>query len=559
MLLAPALALTLVGCAVNPQNGQPEFAPAVKAKFDNLFANSDPCSNTDRNIGIAIGAGAGLLAAHYLGKQGGALVAGAAVGSLVGGLIGNSMDKRRCALYHIAQQYQLRLISAPVTANKLGVAPPAGASTSDALGLDVELANKRDEFVPGTATLTPQAEVYLAQIAAQYSPQQLAASLGAQATPAQVAQLRDRRLLIVGHTDERDNMSGADLARLSEARAMAVARLFQAHGVPAADIEYQGAGDALPIVSNASDQGRSENNRVQIVDTPNLALLKRYVEQRVANPADFGVARPVTPPPPSAQQVEVANAQVAAAPASQSSSAPLPLWKRWAQKAHHIAARRVAPAATSAAPPSEAVAQVTPPSGRHEPAPQSISSYGFEGQPLAAQGYFVNLGASAEKSMFNIFKSAHADAPVIIGSCEHDHPHSTTLIRNLGSGRALSIDKSMPGLYGQPWFGTQGQAGIALLHVYVPLDGGSPVPPVTAEIYRRAGKSYAKRPLARFVDAPVNVYRGSRATLYRVFLHGGAQCLDLDVPARADAAKGLILYRVDQRQYEAVGSFSSRG
>ncbi len=560
LLLAAALASTLVGCAINPQTGVPQLAPSVKAKFDDLFANSDPCSNTDRNIGIALGAGAGLLAAHYLGKQGGALVAGAALGSLVGGLIGNSMDKRRCALYHIAQQYQLRLISAPVTANKLGVAPPPGSTKSDALGLDVELANKHDEFVPGTAELTPQAQVYLAQIAAQYSQQQLAASLGPQATPAQIAQLRERRLLIVGHTDERDNVDGVDLARLSAARAKAVARLFSAHGVPAADIEYQGAGDALPIASNATDQGRSENNRVQIIDTPNLALLKRYAEQRAANPVNFDVARSAKQAAADAQQIEVTQAQAAAASPAPSESAAKPLWKRWAQKARQLEHRSAPPAAPESA--HHEVAAASPAAAlTHEsaPQPQAISSYGFDGRPLDAKGYFVNLGATSETSMFSIFKSAHADAPVIIGSCAQDHPHLTTRIRNLASGRALPVDQSMPGLYGQPWFGTQGQAAVALLHVYVPLDGGSPVPPVTAEIFRRIGSGYGKLPLARFVDAPVNVYRGSQATLYRVFLHGGAQCLDLDVPTRAASARGLIVYRVGEREYEAVGSFTSRG
>jgi hypothetical protein len=148
---------------------------------------------------------------------------------------------------------------------------------------------------------------------------------------------------------------------------------------------------------------------------------------------------------------------------------------------------------------------------------------------------------------------------VIIGSCLQDHPHVSNPIRSLANNQPLRVEDSMPGLYGQPWFGNQGDAGIALLHVYVPSDGAAPIPPVTAEIYRKEGNGYAGKPLARFKDAPVNVYRGTSATLYRVFLNNGAQCVDLRVPTRSASANGLIVYPWNDEEYKALVNFSSKG
>ncbi|MEJ0004587.1 MAG: hypothetical protein WDN30_15450 [Pararobbsia sp.] len=94
---------------------------------------------------------------------------------------------------------------------------------------------------------------------------------------------------------------------------------------------------------------------------------------------------------------------------------------------------------------------------------------------------------------------------VVIGSCLQDRPRASAPIRSLANDQPLKVEDSLPGLYGQPWFGSQGDAGVALLRVYVPSDAAAPVPPVTAEIYHREGSGYAAAPVARFEGAPVNV------------------------------------------------------
>ncbi len=159
------------------------------------FHSEDPCSNNDRNIGIAVGAVAGGVIG-YLAHGAKGAAAGALIGAGGGFLVGHVLDARRCELYRIAQANGLKLASAPITQAR----PNAGSADRPAtVGLDVRLENKSDEFVAGSAELTPQARKYLAQIANQYSPKALMAALPPDATPEQRAQAGGRKVLIVGH------------------------------------------------------------------------------------------------------------------------------------------------------------------------------------------------------------------------------------------------------------------------------------------------------------------------------------------------------------------------
>ncbi|WP_322009414.1 OmpA family protein [Paraburkholderia sp. J12] len=580
--LVVGISTTLIaGCAINPQTGQPDFSPAAKAEFKSVFDSSDPCSNNDRNIGTVLGVGAGALLGHYLGKSTATTILGAGAGGLAGMLIGHAMDQRRCNLYRIAQQYQMKLVSAPITAASLDVPAPEGGKADQPVGLDVQMGNPDDEFVPGTAILTPKALEYLGKIADQYNPKAMQAQLGSQ-VPAGQSGVETRQLLVVGHTDERDGVSGVDLARLSEARARAVAEVFRQHGVPAANISYQGAGDALPIASNGTQQGRSDNNRVEVVDVPTVNALKAYASTRTANPANFSVARAVpagdagqdalvaagsgtTVPAAAASAAQTAGANgasLAPAPAPETSAAAKPGVKAaTASPAEKTKVARGSSGGDQAALPAKMVSPVSPVSRASSSSAQAKAMSGFNGEPIGANGYQVNLGASTEKSsMLSFITAAHADTPVIIGSCLQDHPHVSSPIRSLANNQPLKLEDALPGLYGQPWLGSQGDAGIALLHVYVPSDGAAPIPPVTAEIYRTNGNgAFDSKPLARYKDAPVNVYRGTHATLYRVFLNNGAQCVDLRVPVRSANANGLVVYPWNDEEYKALVNFSSKG
>lgn len=71
---------------------------------------------------------------------------------------------------------------------------------------------------------------------------------------------------VLGHTDS----DGADAYNqgLSERRASAVAAYLSSHGVQSARIATRGYGETQPIASNATEQGKALNRRVEIKIAP---------------------------------------------------------------------------------------------------------------------------------------------------------------------------------------------------------------------------------------------------------------------------------------------------
>ncbi|WP_340296632.1 MULTISPECIES: OmpA family protein [unclassified Roseobacter] len=77
---------------------------------------------------------------------------------------------------------------------------------------------------------------------------------------------------IVGHTDNvGDPLQNQDL---SERRATSVADIIVSEGIDAANVTIGGRGDAAPIASNANEEGRRLNRRVEITLAPKRLLLE---------------------------------------------------------------------------------------------------------------------------------------------------------------------------------------------------------------------------------------------------------------------------------------------
>ena len=580
--------ILLSSCATNPINGRPELSPTVSENFKSIFDSSDPCSNNDRNIGIAVGVLAGGLVGYMEHGVKGA-VAGAAIGASGGFLIGHVMDSRRCSLYKIAQANHLRLVSAYITEAKLEQqrvgAQAASTPKQGAIGIDVQLQNAPDEFEPGSAALTPRAHAYLSQIAQQYTPKAMAggAANGAAASA-------PHQVLIVGHTDAQDASSGVDLATLSQQRARAVAEVFAQNGVPPDSIYYQGAGDTLPIASNATAQGRAENQRVQIIDVPNVADLQRYLKLRAPNSQFFAQSAAAQPPATAGVTSSTSGSLSSQIITDQhpDASEPLPpntsepLWKRIEDKAKRLAWEQShphAPAATTI-PPHVAVTPAAhntplaerppvehttvaraeprpqqPPRATIHPATEAFGGYNFGGEPDHGDGAAINLGESVGHSMFGLLNSAQAAAPVILPSCLSDTPRASTLVRNLASGEALAPRYYLPGFDNNVWASNVNGNLVAITGATIPVDGGAPVPTPRVLIYRDYSGNTRQAPnFDRPV--PVNVYRGAAATVYRLFVRGPAQCMDLVVPTRQFHGQAHLYYARADGLYQAEPSFS---
>ncbi|MCP1366895.1 OmpA family protein, partial [Halomonas sp. BBD48] len=79
-------------------------------------------------------------------------------------------------------------------------------------------------------------------------------------------QYPETRITIAGHTDS----SGSDAynQQLSERRAQSVGNYLMQNGVAAQRLTMVGYGESQPVASNANEQGRAQNRRVEITLTP---------------------------------------------------------------------------------------------------------------------------------------------------------------------------------------------------------------------------------------------------------------------------------------------------
>jgi outer membrane protein OmpA-like peptidoglycan-associated protein len=507
----------MVGCAVNPSTGKSEITMPDGIK--KTFANDDPCANSARNTGIAVGAVAGAVLGNQLGNSKDAKFIGAALGALAGGLIGSDIDDRRCALSKIAKNNALTLSSATITQDKLDQKMDGKSSS---IGLDIAV-QEGNEFIPETSNLTPAAQKAYGEIADQYKPVVVAENASAEMVAASNAS-KARKLLIVGHADESGDSAKA--AKLSEARAKAVAHVFASHGVPSSNIYYQGAGNTLPVASNATEKGSALNRRVQIVDVPTEKELQQYLSLRNSDPRDF------------------ASANIQDVPTAVYNSAPVLV------KAHKTSVRPERLVNAHDKHPlrtSSDVTQVDP----HEIA-STAGAYNFGGKPDEGNK-IISLGDPVGRSMFNVISNANAD-PLTIGSCRKDQPHIATSVKNLESGKELAVRDALPGLYGAPITGTINGNYVAILNPYAPKDAGMPVPYPTFEVYQDYSTKHGRTPTFS-KQVPVNVYRGSNATLYRMFVGGPLACMDLVVPIKPVANKGDLYYRHGGQVYVAQGEF----
>jgi outer membrane protein OmpA-like peptidoglycan-associated protein len=170
--------------------------------------------------GGLVGAGIGAL----IGGGKGALI-GAGVGALAGGSVGLYLDKQAKELEKVAETKR--------TENGI-------------------LVNMKNDilFDTGSADLKAEAATQLVQVGdilAKYS---------------------DDRVRIEGYTDSTGSAKHNE--ELSVRRAQAVRTVLVARGVKEQQITVHGFGEAKPIATNASADGRAKNRRVELhVDVPN--------------------------------------------------------------------------------------------------------------------------------------------------------------------------------------------------------------------------------------------------------------------------------------------------
>jgi outer membrane protein OmpA-like peptidoglycan-associated protein len=181
---------------------------------------------TKAQTGAIIGAGAGGAAGAAIGKATGSTVRGAIIGAAVGGaagaIIGDQMDKQAKEL-----AYELPGATVQRIGEGIAVTFPEGLL----FGFDSD-------------QLTPAARDNLRRFAAS------------------LKKYPHTRTLIVGHTDS-DGSSAYNMD-LSNRRALSAANFVCGEGVDRVRVTTAGRGETEPIATNAEDEGRRQNRRVEI-------------------------------------------------------------------------------------------------------------------------------------------------------------------------------------------------------------------------------------------------------------------------------------------------------
>ena len=187
------------------------------------------CQNmSEREQGTAKGAGIGAVAGAILGgatgnSAGKGAVIGGAVGAVAGNLWSKRMEEKRAALEKQTAGTGIDVGRTPD--NQLKVNVPSDFS-----------------FDVGRADIKPNMRPVLDEVG-----RNLDATV---------------RITIVGHTDS----TGSDAINdpLSRQRAEAVRDYLAGRGVQASRVSVQGQGSRQPVASNATEQGRAQNRRVEI-------------------------------------------------------------------------------------------------------------------------------------------------------------------------------------------------------------------------------------------------------------------------------------------------------
>ncbi|BCA93608.1 MULTISPECIES: OmpA family protein [Halomonadaceae] len=213
-LLTPlAAAILLAGCATSdPYGGQTQRSSTAMGT----------------GIGAAIGAAAGALSGDGSTSRRDRALIGAAVGAAAGAGMGAYMDRQE-------QQLRDNLQGSRIEIDRRGDDIVLNMPSSVTFGFD-------------SAELTADARSALNEVANV------------------LTQYTDTRVNIAGHTDSTGDASYNQ--RLSERRAQSVGSYLSQNGVSSMRLNTMGYGANQPVASNATEQGRAQNRRVEITLTP---------------------------------------------------------------------------------------------------------------------------------------------------------------------------------------------------------------------------------------------------------------------------------------------------
>jgi outer membrane protein OmpA-like peptidoglycan-associated protein len=192
----------------------------------------------------------------------------------------------------------------------------------------------------------------------------------------------------------------------------------------------------------------------------------------------------------------------------------------------------------------------TPAPAKGKKAPRSAGFVDFGGVPaatLTSAPDFAPGTASGDDGK-------RAPRP-IVPTCSADRPRAANGVKSLATQKDLPMSDYVPGLYNTSWSDNVNGNLVGLTNVDVPRDGGAVSGKPTLLIWKNYNPK-KKMPPADFQASPdVNIYRGSHAILYRVFVGGPMKCMDVWFPYTdtGESRNSNLFY--DRQQALYVSSF----
>lgn len=512
----------------------------------------DPClDQSAQQVGRVAGAVLGGLLAKQFSNSKNAMPVGIVLGAALGQAIGKDISRRRCELSNIAKKHALEMHTLELRLPSAASSDGPGSSVGISAGV-VDKGGSEGQFLPGSDTLTPSAKAYFAEIASTYTPQARLKALGAQ----QAAELKDAKILVVGHTDDQEDSRAA--ADLSERRARAVARVFREAGIPEQSIYFQGAGETLPVADNNTEKGRAANRRVEIVDVANDSVMASYLASRVSTSSYFrSVAESAVPP--RAQMLSEAHPgmQIMSAKARKggtgAAAIPRPAETiAMAGKDRQGLTEPPQPSSASARPgghradtggPGKPTAVTRPPVAQRAESGEAAASASMRqpgaldlgGSRFNPANHQISVGDPLHSSGFSLIPVARA-SEVPLQACVDDRPRIAHSVKSLSTGRSYRIGDYQPGAFGTSWSGRVNGHLVSLTNVAVIRAGGLPANDPGVMVFKNFSEKggVARKPDFTFVPT-VNTYAGTRGTLYRVFFEKGTplRCIDVLLPPAA--------------------------
>jgi outer membrane protein OmpA-like peptidoglycan-associated protein len=472
-LAAIPFALLIQSCATDPNTGAQSIA--------GIKVSDDPCAKTATVMGGVLGAIAGGVVTSQVTKNTEARVLGTVAGGGIGAAIGYNMDKRRCALFAIARQHNAEVNVASVIVPKGDLPPAAAVAAVDAAPASAT------PFAAGSDTATAGLAVTLRDNGKQFG------SGSATLTPEAEALFRE-----VADQYSYPKQQARLTASSSDEDKAAVETLKTKR---------------ILLVGHTDDTGSTTDN-ANLSERRAAAVARVFQSQGVAasNLYYQGAGETLPVADNHTEAGRAANRRVEIVDLTDDAA----FHKFLASRRQTLAFYRA----------SDTPLPDTPSTAKGKRAPRGNAGFvDFGGVPA------TTLASASDFAAGSVPGGAGKQAPrPIVPTCSADRPRAANGVKSLATQKDLPMSDYVPGLYNTSWSDNVNGNLVGLTNVDVPRDGGAVSGKPTLLIWKNYNPK-KKMPPADFQANPdVNIYRGSHAILYRVFVGGPMKCMDVWFP-----------------------------